>query len=206
MKDQKFWDKIAEKYSRDPIADEASYQKKLEMTRALFHPDMQVLELGCGTGSTAIIHAPYVKHIRATDISENMLAIARRKTQAEHIENITYERVSIEDIVAENESVDMVLALSLLHLLRDEKTAVRRIYEMLKPGGFFISSTACLNDMMPLLRFVTPLGRATGLMPYVNFFTAQDLKKNIAAQGFEIEHFWTPAKNKAAFIIAKKPL
>ena len=37
------------------IADEAAYQKKLQVTATvnIFKPDMEVLELGCGTGSTA---------------------------------------------------------------------------------------------------------------------------------------------------------
>ena len=75
----KFWDKIAERYSKQPIADEAAYQKKLKVTQEYFQPDLEVLEFGCGTGSTAIIHAPYVKHIRAIDISSNMIDIAQDK-------------------------------------------------------------------------------------------------------------------------------
>jgi len=56
----KFWDKVAERYSRQPVADEAAYQEKLQVTREYFQPYMEVLEFGCGTGSTAIEHAPYV--------------------------------------------------------------------------------------------------------------------------------------------------
>jgi cyclopropane fatty-acyl-phospholipid synthase-like methyltransferase len=37
--------------------------------------DMEVLEFGCGTGSTAIVHAPHVKELRAIDISEKMIGI-----------------------------------------------------------------------------------------------------------------------------------
>ena len=59
----KFWNKRADKYSQRPIADESAYQKKLETTRRYFQPDMEILEIGCGTGSTAIAHAPFVKHI-----------------------------------------------------------------------------------------------------------------------------------------------
>ena len=73
----KFWDRIAKRYSKQPIADEAAYQKKLEVTRRYFRPDMEVLEFGCGTGSTAIIQAPYVKHIHAIDISSKMIEIAQ---------------------------------------------------------------------------------------------------------------------------------
>ena len=75
----KFWDRVAERYSRQPIADEAAYQKKLEVTRQYFKPDMEVLELGCGTGSTAIKHAPFVRHIRAVDISSKMIEIAEER-------------------------------------------------------------------------------------------------------------------------------
>ena len=56
----KFWDKHAEGYSKRPVDDEESYQKKLQITRDYFRPDMEVLEFGCGTGTTAISHAPYV--------------------------------------------------------------------------------------------------------------------------------------------------
>ena len=79
---EKFWDRMAARYARQPVADEAVYQRKLEMTRSCLRPDMELLEIGCGTGSTAIVHAPHVRHILATDISENMLAIAREKAQA----------------------------------------------------------------------------------------------------------------------------
>ncbi len=47
----KFWDKHAERYSKSPVADEESYQKKLQVTREYLQPDMEVLEFGCGTGT-----------------------------------------------------------------------------------------------------------------------------------------------------------
>ena len=78
-KEAKFWDKIAKKYAGQPIGDEEAYQKKLEKTREYLTPETEVFELGCGTGSTALLHAPYVKHIHATDISSAMIAIARER-------------------------------------------------------------------------------------------------------------------------------
>ncbi len=88
----KFWNKFAERYSKQPVADEADYQKKLQVTREYFQPDMEVLEFGCGTGSTAITHAPYVKHILAIDISSKMIEIAQGKADAENVENVTFKR------------------------------------------------------------------------------------------------------------------
>ena len=39
----KFWEKIAGRHSKQPIADEATYQKKLQVTRKYFWSDMEVL-------------------------------------------------------------------------------------------------------------------------------------------------------------------
>ena len=44
----KFWDRVAERYSKRPIADEAAYQKKLQVTREYFRPDMEIVEFGRG--------------------------------------------------------------------------------------------------------------------------------------------------------------
>ncbi|MEM9771872.1 MAG: class I SAM-dependent methyltransferase, partial [Cyanobacteria bacterium P01_D01_bin.73] len=93
-----FWDKIAEKYSKQPIADEASYEKKLAVTREYLKPGMELLEIGCGTGSTALFHAPYVKHIRAIDFSEKMIGIAQAKAADQNIENVTFEQSGIDDL------------------------------------------------------------------------------------------------------------
>ena len=55
----RFWDRHAKGYAKRPVPDEAAYQRKLKMTQDYLTPDMEVLELGCGTGTTALIHAPF---------------------------------------------------------------------------------------------------------------------------------------------------
>ncbi len=74
-----FWESIAQRYAKTPVADEAAYQQKLKTTREFMPTDARVFEFGCGTGSTAIAHGPYAGHIHAIDISANMLDIARSK-------------------------------------------------------------------------------------------------------------------------------
>lgn len=75
------WNRLARGYAKSPVADEAAYQRKLEMTRAHFMPDSEVMEFGCGTGTTAVSHAPFVRHIHGYDISKNMLEIARERAR-----------------------------------------------------------------------------------------------------------------------------
>ncbi|MEM6452315.1 MAG: class I SAM-dependent methyltransferase [Cyanobacteria bacterium P01_D01_bin.105] len=200
-----FWDKIAEKYAKQTIADEAAYQKKLAVTQDYFHPDMEVLEVGCGTGFTAILHAPYVKHIRAIDFSSEMIAIAQVKAKAEHIDNVTFEQSSIEDLDIPNESLDAVLGLSILHLLKDKEAAIAQVYKRLKPEGFFVTSTACIGDTQSWFRLIAPIGRVLGFFPFVAVFTTKELADSLTQAGFELDYQWQPSKGKATFIIAKKP-
>ncbi len=200
----KFWDKVADRYSRSPIKDEGTYQKKLDVSRRYFTQDSEVLELGCGTGGTAVLHAPHVKHYRATDISERMIAIAEGKKAAERIENVTFEQASLEDIEVADESLDAVLALSLLHLVGDKEAAIRKVHDMLKPGGVFITSTACLGDHMKWFKLIAPIGRLLGVFPMVRVFTRQELLSNMASAGFYIDYDWRPGKSAAVFIVAKK--
>ncbi|MGH6925772.1 MAG: class I SAM-dependent methyltransferase [Propylenella sp.] len=148
----KFWDKVAEKYSRQPVADEASYQKKLRITREYFRPDMEVLEFGCGTGSTAIAHAPYVKHILAIDVSSKMIEIARRKAEAAKVENVTFRQADIDELSVPDQTFDVVMGHSILHLVADRDAVISEVYRVLKPGGIFVTSTACLGDTQNYLK------------------------------------------------------
>jgi ubiquinone/menaquinone biosynthesis C-methylase UbiE len=201
----RFWDRIAPKYSRSPIADEATYQKKLKITRELLRPDMQLLEFGCGTGSTALVHAPHVKHIRAIDISAKMIEIAKDKAGKAKVDNVTFEQATLDTIHPSPESFDMVLGLSILHLVEDRDAAIAKVAKLLKPGGHFISSTACLGDNMKIFKWIAPVGRFFGLLPILRVFTSNQLKDSLKQAGFDIESHWSPGKNKGVFIVARKP-
>ena len=203
-KSAKFWDNLAERYSKKPIADEAAYQKKLDVTREYLRPGMDVLELGCGTGSTAIMHAPYVKHIHAIDISSKMIDIAQGKVDAEKIENITFKCSTIDEFSVPKQSLDVVLGLSILHLLDNWQEVIARVHIILKPTGIFITSTACIGDSMKFFKIIAPIGKFFRLMPVIKVFTTNELADSLSNAGFEIDHQWQPGKNKAVFIVAKK--
>lgn len=203
----RFWDWIAARYARGPVADEAAYRRKLALTQAAFPPNSDVLEIGCGTGTTAVHHAPHVRHIHAVDVSDKMLSIARDRAQAAGATNITFERADIEDLEFAPESTDAVLALSILHLLLDWAKVVGLIHDAIRPGGIFVSSTACLGGTgMAWIRIISPVGRATGLLPQVQSISPQELRDTVQRAGFVIEEDWRPAPKAALFLIARKPL
>lgn len=200
----RFWDRIAKRYSKTPVADEASYQKKLQITRSYLRPDMEVLEFGCGTGSTAINHSPYVGNIHAIDISSKMIEIARGKAEEGNVSNVTFEQSTIEDVSVPDQSLDAVLGLSILHLLENKEGAIEKVHRMLKPGGVFVTSTTCLGDSLKFFKLIAPVGKLFGLMPLLKVFTTRELVASLTDAGFEIDHQWQPGKGKAVFIVAKK--
>ena len=165
---------------------------------------MEILEIGCGTGSTAITHAPYVKHIQAVDVSSKMLEIAQAKADADNVKNITFERSGIDEFTVSDQTFDAVLGLSILHLLENKEEVISKVHKMLKPGGIFVTSTPCLGDTMKYFKIIAPIGKFFGLLPVLRVFTAKELEDSLTHAGFQIDHQWQPGKGKAVFIVAKK--
>ena len=203
---EKFWNKTAERYAKSPVADETTYRRKLAETRSFFEPDMRVLEFGCGTGTTAIHHAPHVQHIDAIDISGNMIEIARGKAKAAGIDNVTFTRGTLAGFNAQDASYDAVLGLNVIHLLPDRDAAIAEVARILKPGGVFVSSTVCAGDSyLRFIKLLVPLGKLLGLMPDVFVLTEEELAGEVTRAGFTIERQWHHGKSAiAVFIVARK--
>ena len=202
-RDTRFWDRIAERYAARPVADTDAYEQKLAITREYLHPAADVLEIGCGTGSTAIAHAPFVRHVRATDVSARMIAIARDKAVTAGIDNVDFVRADAGDRAAPDASVDVVLALNVLHLLDDWRGVLAASRRVLKPGGVLVSSTMCMRDEFAFMRPLVPLGRLVGLLPRVAFFGRDELERGMNEAGFTIERAWQPRVRSALFVVAR---
>jgi len=206
IKSDKFWDKVAAKYAKKPVPDEDAYKKKLSETQSFFSPDMRILEFGCGTGTTAIHHAPHVQHIDAVDVSENMINIGRAKALNAKIENINFALGTLHDFKADPESMDAVLGLNVVHLLPNRAAILTEVARILKPGGLFVSSTGCLgNSYLRFIKLMTPIGKLLGLMPDIFMITEEQLATEIRNSGFSIEKQWHYGlQDIEVFIIARK--
>lgn len=202
----KFWDRMAETYAKSPVTDEATYQRKLSETQSLLRPDMRILEFGCGTGTTAIHHAPHVRQIYAIDISERMLDIARHKAQEAVVDNITFAHGTLPDPAVGSESFDAVLGLNVIHLMTNWRDVLTDIERILKPRGVFVSSAECLgHSFRRFAKLVTPLGSRLGIMPDIAVMTEAELGSEISRTGLEVERQWRHAQHgTTVFTIARK--
>ncbi len=209
-----FWDKVAAKYAKSPISDMEAYTETLERTKSYLSPDYSVLEVGCGTGSTAFLLAESAKHITASDLSGAMIRIGLEKAKEQGISNVTLLKADLFDKTIdktiENGPYDVILAFNLLHLLEDTPAAIKRIHALLKPDGLFISKTTCLAGSGTPFKFrmimmILPLMQWLGKAPYVNFMDIPELEKNISSQGFKIiETGNYPASPPNRYIVARK--
>jgi ubiquinone/menaquinone biosynthesis C-methylase UbiE len=200
----KFWDKMADKYAKKPVPNEEVYQIKKDLTREYFTPESKVFEFGCGTGSTSISHAPFVKHITATDISPEMLRIAKEKATAQGIDNVAFELWDVDADPIPGSDYDVVMAHSILHLVEDLPGAIEKSHAMLKTGGILVSSTGCLADKMWFLRPVLWFMKLIGKAPPVAFLKTTEFEQDLQAAGFQTVHSWHPKGDVAVFIISRK--
>jgi 2-polyprenyl-3-methyl-5-hydroxy-6-metoxy-1,4-benzoquinol methylase len=133
-----------------------------------------------------------------------MIEIAKRKAEEQGVDNVTFETAAIEDLEVADESIDAVLGMSILHLLKNREEAIARVFRMLKPGGVFVSSTACIADMMVLFKYIVPVGRFLRLFPQVQVISVRELEQSLADAGFVIDRHWQSGKGKAVFIVAMR--
>ena len=198
-----FWNRVSEKYAAKPIKDGAAYERKLCLTQDRLACWMDVLELGCGTGTTAIRHAPLVKAIHAVDTSPKMIDIARHRASEAGVINITFECKPVEALDLQENSQDAVMAHSILHLVADPAQLIEQVYRWLRPGGLFISNTTCIGEVSLWLRALIILGQAAGRVPLLTVFDRDQLHNLMAQPGFQIEG--EMRIKFGTFLIARKP-
>ncbi|MGR3467737.1 MAG: class I SAM-dependent methyltransferase [Shimia sp.] len=203
-----FWSRAAANYAKSPIADPDAWERGMARTRSYLRPRDTVLELGCGTGTTALRLAPHVGRYIATDIAPGMIEIAEAKKAGQP--NLDFEVAAAEDTPARG-AFDAVLAFNLLHLVEDLETTVEIAFDALKPGGYFISKTfvrpARFSPAFLAIQASIPLMRLIGKAPPVNFPDHTSLRGALGWGGFFVleDTIDAPGALTRHFIVARKP-
>lgn len=209
-KSVRFWNRIAEKYAQSPIKDMKGYEATLARVRTHLTPDDHLLELGCGTGSTAILLAGDAGQITATDYAGEMVAIGQRKAAEAGVENVTFLQADPFDPVLVPGAYDVVMGMNFYHLLDDMPAGLARSFDLVKPGGYVIAKTPCLGDApffkRLMLKSIVGVLQLVGKAPSVGFVTGDTVEAQMKAAGLEIvERSVTAGMVPRDFIIARRP-
>ncbi|MBI2860211.1 MAG: class I SAM-dependent methyltransferase [Chloroflexi bacterium] len=99
-----------------------------------------ILDLGCGTGSHALIFADMGYQVTGVDRSENMLRRAREKS-AQQSSQIDFHQADIRQLDLPRKfdaAVAMFTVMGYLTTNRDVEDAIRAVRRHLEPGGLFV--------------------------------------------------------------------
>jgi ubiquinone/menaquinone biosynthesis C-methylase UbiE len=107
---------------------------------AQLSPGEVVLDLGSGGGIDVLLSAKRVGptgKAYGLDMTDEMLALARKNQAEAGIENVEFLKGEIENVPLPDASVDVIISNCVINLSTDKDQVLREAFRVLKPGGRF---------------------------------------------------------------------
>lgn len=146
---------------------------------------LKILDVGCGDGQVASLLAHSGAHVSAIDRDPRMLKAARRNVSAAGA-SIALGQASIESLPYRNDSFDIVVAVTVLCLVKDPREAMTQMVRVLKPGGRLILGELGRRSLWAAWRrFRGRLGHPT--WQSARFFTEADLRELVRRSGLVVQ-------------------
>lgn len=124
-------------HSYDVSARLQRYTGKHLMPKLPNRNDLNVVDLGCGTGFFTNILASKYQHVSGVDLSTKMLEFAESKS----IQNIQWIEADAYKLPFKNNSIDLIYSNLMIQWCDPLSDLLTEITRVLKPGGLFIFST-----------------------------------------------------------------
>ena len=162
----------------------------LRKARSVLAPDRRALEIGCGTGIISLGIAPYAAAVIGIDLSPEMVEIAQRKAERQGVANVDFRVGDGYSLSFDDASFDTVLLFNTLHVVREPTALLREARRLLVQSGYLVTATDCYAEPVPLtvrLKLaVQRLLHMLGVIPFMSYFTREDLLQLFELNAFEV--------------------
>lgn len=112
----------------------------------------KVLDVGCGTGASAVPAAEEVGSkgsVLGVDVAANMLHVAADKAAASGLRNIEFRVADMRRLGEPDESFDAIISVFSIFFVPDMEKQVAELWRMLRPGGRLIATVWGPNSFHP---------------------------------------------------------
>lgn len=207
-KEKKIWNQISYRYDRQNSHLKHAYDLSIEKSKNLINKSDMALEIGCGTGIITLGVADKVENIKAVDISEEMIKVAKSKAKIQKNDNIEFLVADGYNLNFADESFDVVLIFNLLHLIKEPETQIKEAKRVLKKEGILITATDCYKEPVSFgvkwRLILQNILHKFKFLPFVNNYKIKDLKELVNVEGLEIIEEEVLFKEPVNYYIALK--
>lgn len=141
QKTDRSFDGIATKFARNiynsskgRIRQQVLLRDLAELT--LLQQATSILDVGAGQGQLALTLAAMGHRVHLTDISSDMLQMARHAAAAQSLQNVSFEQIGLAELAATHQQrYPLILCHAMLEWLAQPEAAIAQLKSLLAPGG-----------------------------------------------------------------------
>jgi ABC-2 type transport system ATP-binding protein len=190
QREEWYWSQFAHSYDRDGEYIVGNPILQAILKRLSEEQDLgDSVELGCGTGYFTRAIAEQARHVIATDLSDEMLEVAR--TQLSEFQNVTIQKADCASTGFPAEGFDTVLMANLIHVIGDPSPCLQESYRILQSGGLLIvvDFTGYRLDLLRSVQLGWRYLKRWGVPPRHgrNDLSPEELVRLVESAGFKVK-------------------
>ena len=131
------YNSAADHFDDGPLAFWDRYGRRT-LGRLDLKPGSSVLDVGCGTGASALPAAEVVGPngtVLGVDLAEKMLRQARAKAAQRHLQQVEFRLADMTDLGFPDQHFEVIISVFSLFFVPDMQALIRDLWRMVKPGG-----------------------------------------------------------------------
>ena len=162
----------------------ACHEEILRWQRARGDAPLDVLDVGCGTGTMLALLArlPDSRRLVGLDYSDAMVARAQRKfAEHQHAEKLAATQGDAEHLPFDEASFDVIACCNSFHHYPDQATAIAGFQRVLRPGGMLLLLDGFRDNALGWIIFELFVAK---IERHVRHATWREVKRMVTAAGF----------------------